>query len=65
LGVKVLDRAIEHLKKAKKSLQDDLKDLGESDLKKLLKQESKIEQDFEKLKQRQQDIISQYPSKKN
>jgi len=59
LGVKVLDRAIEHLKKAKKSLQDDLKDLGESDLKKLLKQESKIEQDFEKLKQRQQDIINQ------
>ena len=58
LGVKVLDRAIEHLKKAKKSLQDELKDLGESDLKKLLKQESKIEQDFDKLKQCQQDIIS-------
>jgi DNA sulfur modification protein DndD len=58
LGVKVLDRAIEHLKKAKKSLQDEIKDFGESDLKKLLKQETKLEQDLEKLEERQRDSLT-------
>jgi DNA sulfur modification protein DndD len=59
LGVKVLDRSIEHLKKAKKSLQDELKDLGESNVKKLLKQATKVEQDLEKLNQHQQDLTTQ------
>lgn len=59
LGVKVLDRSIEHLKKAKKNLQDELKAIGESDIKKLIKQQTQLEQEREKLKQRQQEIILQ------
>ncbi|MEG3437649.1 AAA family ATPase [Pannus brasiliensis CCIBt3594] len=59
LGVKVLDRSIEHLKKAKKSLQDEFKNLGESDLKKLVKQEAKLEQDLEKLSEKQQTLTTE------
>jgi DNA sulfur modification protein DndD len=58
LGVKVLDRAIEHLKKAKKSLQDEIDALGESDLKKLLKQETKLEEDLAGIEQRQREILT-------
>lgn len=59
LGVKVLDRSIEHLKKAKKSLQDEFKNFGESDLKKLVKQETKLEQDLEKLTEKQQNLTTE------
>lgn len=59
LGVKVLDRSIDHLKKAKKTLQDELKAIGESDIKKLLKEQTKLEQEKEKIHQRQQYIIQQ------
>lgn len=59
LGVKVLDRSVEHLKKAKKTLQDELKSIGESDIKKLLKQQTQLEKERDKLSQRQQEIIEQ------
>ncbi|GFE69241.1 AAA family ATPase [Chroococcus sp. FPU101] len=63
LGVKILDRAIEHLKKAKKTLQDELNELGESDIKKLLKQKNKLEQEQTKINQNKENQIqklSQY-----
>ena len=44
LGVKVLDRGIEHLKKAKKSLQDELQAITDSEVKQLLKEYRKLEQ---------------------
>ena len=47
LGVKVLDRGIEHLKKAKRSLQEELSELGDAQTKQLLKEQIDLEQDFE------------------
>ena len=49
LGVKVLDRAIEHLKKAKRSLQEELQELGDARTKELLTKQIKLEQEQESL----------------
>ncbi|PSB11711.1 ATP-binding protein [Pleurocapsa sp. CCALA 161] len=51
LGVKVLDRGIEHLKKAKRSLQEELAELGDAQTKQLLKEQINLEQDLEAIKQ--------------
>ena len=42
LGVKVLNRSIDHLKIAKKTLKDELKAIGDSETKKLLQEQEKI-----------------------
>ena len=47
LGVKVLDRGIEHLKKAKRSLQLELEALGDTQTKQLLREQINLEQDLE------------------
>ena len=49
LGVKILDRAIEHLKKAKRSLQEELQELGDARTKELLSRQIKLEQEQESL----------------
>ncbi|MCW6037765.1 AAA family ATPase [Spirulina subsalsa FACHB-351] len=56
LGVKVLDRAVEHLKKAKKTLGDELKTIGDSATKKLLREQGKLEQQKERVLKRQGEI---------
>ncbi len=43
LGVKVLDRAIEHLKKAEKALKEELQAIGDPQTQKLLKQQQILE----------------------
>ena len=43
LGVKILDRAIEHLKKARRTLQEELQQLGDAETKKLLQQQIELE----------------------
>ena len=43
LGVKILDRAIEHLKKAKRTLQEELQELGDARTKKLLQEQIELE----------------------
>lgn len=50
LGVKVLDRGIEHLKKAKRSLQEELAELGDAQTKQLLREQINLEQDLEAIK---------------
>ena len=45
LGVKILDRAIEHLKKAKRTLQEELQELGDARTKELLTKQIKLEQE--------------------
>ena len=50
LGVKILDRAIEHLKKAKRTLQEELQELGNAKTKELLGKQIKLEQELEELK---------------
>ena len=43
LGVKILDRAIEHLKKARRTLQEELQELGDAETKKLLREQIELE----------------------
>lgn len=59
LGVKVLNRSIDHLKSAKKTLEDELKAIGDSETKKLLQEQEKIEQETERLSNRQTEILTE------
>lgn len=56
LGVEVLNRAIRHLGEAKKTLDNELKAIGDSETQKLLRQQSKVEKEIERLKCRQIEI---------
>ncbi|ELR96702.1 AAA family ATPase [Gloeocapsa sp. PCC 73106] len=47
IGIKVLDRAIEHVKKAKKTLQEELTLIGDSQIKKILEEQHKSEKQQE------------------
>jgi DNA sulfur modification protein DndD len=49
LGVKVLDRAIEHLKNAKKTLQEELQILGNPAIEQILQEQIELERDSERL----------------
>jgi DNA sulfur modification protein DndD len=57
LGIKVLERSIEHLKKAGKNLQEELEAIGDSNTKKLLREKIELETEQDKLVKRQQTII--------
>ena len=59
LGVKVLDRGIEHLKKARKTLQEELDSLGDVEIKKTVKEQSQLEEEQETLIQRNQEITQE------
>lgn len=59
LGVKVLDRAIEHLKNAKKTLQKELNNIGDLEIKQFLKQEKILEERQNKIQKRQEEIIQE------
>ena len=58
LGVKVLDRAIEHLKRAKRTFQEELRELGDAKTKELLSQQIKLERESETINQRIAKIIA-------
>jgi DNA sulfur modification protein DndD len=68
LGVKVLERAIEHLKKAKKTLEEELNAIGELEIRKLIRDQTQLEKESDCLKKRQQEIdlelLSQEESKR-
>lgn len=57
LGVKVLDRAVDHLKKVKKTLNEELKAMGNSEIKQLIQQQNRLEQEKESLENTQQNIV--------
>lgn len=59
LGIKVLDRSIEHLKNAKKTLEDELKVIGDSETRKLLREQEKLEQESDNLLKRQNEIFNE------
>ena len=59
LGVKVLERAIEHLKKAKKSLQEELQSLGDARTKQLLQQQIELEQERDRLERERLLIVEE------
>ncbi|BDI15093.1 ABC transporter ATP-binding protein [Nostoc cf. commune SO-36] len=56
LGVEVINRSIRHLGDAKKTLENDLKAIGDSETKQLLRQQEKIEQERERITKRQTEI---------
>jgi len=56
LGLKVLNRSIEHLKNAKKTLEDELVAIGDTETKKLLREKEKIVGTSEELSLRQGEI---------
>ena len=56
LGVKILDRSIEHLKKAKKTLQEELQAIGDPEIQKILKEQIQLERESDRLTLRQQEI---------
>jgi len=56
LGVEVINRSINHLKEAKKSLENELKAIGDSEIQQLLGQQNNIEQEVERITKRQTEI---------
>ena len=56
LGIEVLNRSVRHLGQAKKSLETDLRLIGNPETKKLLKEKNQIEQEMNKLLERKKEI---------
>ncbi len=56
LGVEVLNRSLRHLGEAKKSLETDLKQIGNPEIKQFLKDKQKFEQEVEQIALRQAEI---------
>ncbi|MDJ0553913.1 MAG: AAA family ATPase [Microcoleaceae cyanobacterium MO_207.B10] len=56
LGIEVLNRSVRHLMEAKKTLETDLRVIGNPETKKLLKEKNKIEQEIKLLSRRQKQI---------
>ncbi|WP_066374760.1 MULTISPECIES: AAA family ATPase [unclassified Anabaena] len=59
LGVEVINRSIRHLGEAKKSLDNELKAIGDSEIKQLLREQEKIQQEIERINSRQTEIIQE------
>jgi DNA sulfur modification protein DndD len=56
LGVEVINRSIKHLGEAKRTLENELRTVGNSEIKQLLKRQSKIELEIEAIRKRQEEI---------
>jgi DNA sulfur modification protein DndD len=56
LGIEVINRAINHLGDAKKTLEAELKTIGNAETKELLQQQQKLEKEITTLTQRQTEI---------
>jgi DNA sulfur modification protein DndD len=56
LGVEVINRSIKHLGEAKKSLEGELKVIGDAEIRQILSKQTKIELEIEKLKKRNHEI---------
>lgn len=63
LGVKVLDRSIDHLKKAEKILQHELSIIGDNNIKKSLKEKNRLEKEQAALSEKQKFIINEIDKK--
>jgi DNA sulfur modification protein DndD len=59
LGVEVLNRSIKHLGEAKKSLENELKAIGDLEIKQLVKEQQKLEKESDRLGSRQKEIESE------
>jgi DNA sulfur modification protein DndD len=59
LGVEVINRSIKHLAEAKKTLENDLKAIGDSGIKQLLRQQTKIDLELERIRTRENEVIQE------
>jgi DNA sulfur modification protein DndD len=59
LGVDVLDRGIDHLQKAEKTLQKELEIIGDINLKKILKEKNKLEQEQNNINNTKNSLIQE------
>jgi len=59
LGVEVLNRSIRHLGEAKKTLENELKIIGDTKTKQLLKEKEKVERETERIATRQTEIFQE------
>jgi DNA sulfur modification protein DndD len=59
LGVEVLNRSIDHLSKAKKTLEAELAQIGDTTTKDLLKSQQQCQQEIESVQQRQAEIVAE------
>jgi len=57
LGIEVLNRSIKHLGEAKKTLENELKIIGDTQIKQLLKAKEKLEREAERIETRQTEIF--------
>lgn len=65
LGVKVLDRGIEHLKKVKRTFAEELTEIGDIDTQKLLRQQSQLEKERDSLQEQQNQLKTQLIEQEN
>jgi DNA sulfur modification protein DndD len=63
LGIKIFERSAEHLKKARRTLEEELRQFGDIKIQKLLKQKQKLEQETDSLREKQGDINQQITEK--
>lgn len=59
LGVEVLNRAIDHLGKAKKTLESELAQIGDTTTKDLLKSQQQSQQEIDRIHHREAEIVSE------
>jgi DNA sulfur modification protein DndD len=62
LGVEVLNRSIRHLTEAKKTLENELAQIGDSTIKDLLKSQQQCQQEIDRIQQRQAEVIQEIAS---
>lgn len=59
LGVEVLNRSIKHLGEAKKTLETELAQIGDTTTKELLKSQQQCQQEIDRIEQRQAEIVQE------
>jgi DNA sulfur modification protein DndD len=62
LGVEVLNRSIKHLAEAKKTLETELGQIGDTTTKDLLKNQQQCQQEIDRIQQRQTEIVTEIAS---
>ena len=63
LGIKVFERSVEHLKNARRTLEEELRQIGNIETRKFLKEKQTLENEIETLQQRQIEINEEIEQK--
>ncbi len=63
LGIKIFERSVEHLKNARRRLEEELRQIGDVKTQNILNQKQQLEQELEEIQRRQADIDDQITNK--